>query len=117
MNKKAAEFLRTLMKLSMYEAQEVCRDIRDAVDSIAQLKLPVLGSCIRVYSHMGQKITCIKWVREMTGLGLRESKELVDKLDGFSSIMVRLPHPYMAAEGLERLKELIPNVQADIVEE
>ncbi len=70
-------------------------DARDAVEAIGQHGRPTLGemgmmSTIRLAQQLGkevhelvaggQKVEAIRLVRDQTGLGLREAKELVDRL-------------------------------------
>lgn len=115
MNPKALEIIRAIMAMSMYEAQAICRDIKGAVISIANLELPPAPGHIRVYSHDNQKICCIKWVRALTGLGLREANDLVDRLDYERFITVKLPHPESAAAALADLMNSCPGASAEII--
>ena len=87
------EIIEALKEMSLLEASELVKDIEEtfgvsAAAPVAVAAAPVAGAApaaeektefdVVLKSAGGNKIAVIKVVREITGLGLKEAKEVVD---------------------------------------
>lgn len=82
-NDPKSDFISTLRSIPRIspELQEIYKEFADSM--LAVLDKPVwLDHAVKVYNSgrfNGNTVKCIKFIREQTGLGLKEAKELFDE--------------------------------------
>lgn len=80
--------------------QHNCREVHEAAvaavdqrpyESIAKLPKRIVARLRKLSKDPATFILCIKQIRELTGEGLRESKDFADKLRGYTKTSFRSP--------------------------
>jgi ribosomal protein L7/L12 len=94
-----------LVAVTLYEAISLVLT-REMADTLAKALRNVW--VIKIHGFGSRKIEAIKWVREVSGLGLKEAKDLVEASEHYPQVV----REFDSRDHAEAMVETAPNLQS-----